>query len=95
MLAATRSWADAHPSELAAFRKSLDEAAKIVNSDPDKAREAISGFTKIPMKVLNTIKVSVSEPTITKEQLDWWVDVMNKQDMLQKKTPDTAALIAK
>jgi hypothetical protein len=45
--------------------------------------------------VLNTIKVSVSEPTITKEQLDWWVDVMNKQDMLQKKTPDTAALIAK
>ena len=95
MLAATRSWADAHPAQLAAFRKSLDEAAKIVNSDPDKAREALSGFTKIPMKVLNTIKVSVSDPKITKEQLDWWVDVMNKQDMLQKKTPDTAALIAK
>jgi hypothetical protein len=46
------------------------------------------------MKVLNTIKVSVSEPKITKEQLDWWVDVMNKQDMLQNKAPDTTALIA-
>lgn len=95
MLAATRSWAEAHPDELAALRKSLDEAAKIVNADPDKARKGISGFTKIPMKVLDTIKVSVSDPKITKEQLDWWVDVMNKQDMLQKKEPDTAALFAK
>jgi NitT/TauT family transport system substrate-binding protein len=95
MLASTREWAEAHPKELAAFRASLDEAAKIVNADPEKARKALSGFTKIPMKVLDTIKVSVSEPKITKEQLDWWVDVMNKQDMLQKKTPDTAALIAK
>jgi NitT/TauT family transport system substrate-binding protein len=94
LLAATRAWADAHKDEVAAFRKSLDEAAKIVNSDPDKARKGISGFTKIPMKVLNTIKVSVSEPKITKEQLDWWVDVMNKQDMLQNKAPDTTALIA-
>lgn len=95
MLASTREWAEAHPKELAAFRASLDEAAKIVNSDPEKARKALSGFTKIPMKVLDTIKVSVSEPKITKQQLDWWMDVMNKQDMLQKKTPDTAALIAK
>jgi NitT/TauT family transport system substrate-binding protein len=94
MLAATREWASAHKEEVAAFRKSLDEAAKIVNSDPEKARKGISGFTKIPMKVLDTIKVSVSDPNITKEQLDWWVDVMNKQGMLQKKTPDTAALIA-
>lgn len=95
MLASTREWAKAHPKELAAFRASLDEAAKIVNADPEKARKALSNFTKIPMKVLDTIKVSVSEPKITKQQLDWWVDVMNKQDMLQKKTPDTAALIAK
>lgn len=95
MLASTREWADAHPKELAAFRKSLDEAAEIVNSDPDKARKALSGFTKIPMKVLDTIKVSVSDPKITREQLDWWVDVMNKQDMLQNEAPDTAKLIAK
>lgn len=95
LLASTREWAEAHPKELAAFRAALDEAAKIVNADPEKARKALSGFTKIPMKVLDTIKVSVSDPKITKDQLDWWVDVMNKQDMLQKKTPDTAALIAK
>jgi NitT/TauT family transport system substrate-binding protein len=94
MLAATREWASSHKDELAAFRKSLDEAAKIVNADPEKGRKGISGFTKIPMKVLETIKVSVSDPNITKEQLDWWVDVMNKQEMLQKTDPDTASLIA-
>ena len=94
MYAATRAWADAHPEQLAAFRKSLDEAAKIVNADATKARQGISGFTKIPMNVLETIKVSVADPVITKEQLDWWVDVMNKQNMLQTK-PDTAALVQK
>ena len=94
MYAATRAWADAHPEQLAAFRKSLDEAAKIVNADASKARQGISGFTKIPMNVLETIKVSVADPVITKEQLDWWVDVMNKQNMLQTK-PDTAALVQK
>jgi NitT/TauT family transport system substrate-binding protein len=95
MLAATRDWANPHKDELAAVRKSLEEAAKIVNSDPEKGRKGISGFTKIPLKVLDTIKVSVSNPNISKEQLDWWVDVMNKQGMLQNKAPDTANLIAK
>lgn len=95
MMASTREWAEAHPKELAAFRASLDEAAKIVNSDPAKARKSLAAFTKMPPKVLDTIKVSVSDAKITKDQLDWWVGVMNKQDMLQKKTPDTAALVAK
>lgn len=94
MYATTREWAEANPDKIAAFRKSLDQASKIVNSDPEKARQAIASFTKIPMEVLNTIKVSVADPSMTKEQLDWWVDVMNKQEMLQT-TPDTGALIQK
>src|SRR5690606_18332585 len=94
MYAATRAWADAHPQEIAAFRKSLEEASKIVNADATKARQGISGFTKIPMNVMETIKVSMSDSAITKEQLDWWVDVMDRQHMLQTK-PDTAALVQK
>ena len=93
LYSASRAWAAANPNALAAFRKSLDEASKIVNSDPDKARKAISGFTKIPAAVLGTMKVSVADPSMTKPQLDWWVDVMNKQNMLQNAKPDTADLI--
>lgn len=88
----TRAWADANPEALTAFRASIDEAAKIVNDNPERAREAVANFTKIPMDVLSSLKLSYSDPQITQEQLDWWVATMNEQNMLQS-TPDTASLI--
>lgn len=94
LYSSTRAWADANPEALAAFRASIDEAAKVVNSDPEKAKDAISRFTKIPLEVLSKMKVAHSDPRIETEQLDWWVGVMDKQGMLQAK-PDTAALIQK
>lgn len=94
LYASTREWADGNPEALAAFRASIDEAAKIVNADPEKAKGAISRFTKIPLDVLSKMKLSVSDPKIAPEQLEWWVDVMDRQDMLQSK-PDAASLIQK
>jgi NitT/TauT family transport system substrate-binding protein len=92
--AATREWADANADALAAFRASVEEAADIVNENPEKGREAIANFTKIPMEVLSSMKLSVSDPKIDQEQLDWWVATMNEQNMLQG-SPDTATLIQK
>jgi NitT/TauT family transport system substrate-binding protein len=90
----TRAWADANPDAVKAFRASIEEAAKIVNDDPEKGRQAIANFTKIPIAVLSKMKLSVSDPVIDQEQLDWWVATMNEQNMLQGK-PDTANLIQK
>ncbi len=94
LYSATRAWADANPDAVKAFRASIEEAAKIVNDDPEKGRQAIANFTKIPIAVLSTMKLSVSDPIIDQEQLDWWVATMNEQNMLQGK-PDTANLIQK
>jgi len=92
--ASTREWADANPEAVQAFRTSIEEAAKIVNDNPEKGRQAIASFTKIPLDVLSKMKLSVSDPKIEQEQLDWWVATMNEQSMLQGK-PDTATLIQK
>ena len=92
--ASTRAWADANADALKAFRASIDEAASIVNDNPEKGRQAIANFTKIPMDVLSKMKLSVSDPKVEQEQLDWWVATMNEQNMLQGK-PDTASLIQK
>jgi NitT/TauT family transport system substrate-binding protein len=94
LYASTRAWADANPDTLAAFRKSLVESSASVNGDAAKARGAISHFTKIPMDVLSSMKVSIADPVLSTEQLEWWVDVMEKQNMLQQK-PDAATLIQK
>lgn len=92
--ATTRAWADENSEAIAAYRKSIEEAAKIVNENPDKGRQAIANFTKIPMDVLSKMKLSVSDPMIDQEQLDWWVATMKEQAMLQGE-PDTATLIQK
>jgi NitT/TauT family transport system substrate-binding protein len=83
LYAATKGWADKNPKVLESFRASTKEAAAIVNANPDKARGAVSRFTKIPLDILRGMKLSVSDPEITTAQLDWWVDVMKKQNMLQ------------
>lgn len=94
LYAGSRDWADANPDTIAAFRKSIAEASTVVNDQPDKAKAAISRFTKISLDVLSSMKVSVADPNLTPEELGWWVDVMDRQSMLQSK-PDVAKLIQK
>lgn len=93
LYAMTRAWAEANPAAVSAFRAAIKEAADVVNQNPDKARAAISHFTKMPLDMLKTMKVSVSDPTMTAPQLEWWVGVMKKQAMLDG-TPDGKALLA-
>ena len=92
LYAATRSWAEANPKLVADFRAAVAEAAADVNANPDKARAALSHFTKLPMDLMKTMKVSVSDPVLTTPSLEWWVETMKKQDMLQG-SPDVKALI--
>jgi NitT/TauT family transport system substrate-binding protein len=94
LYASTRDWATKNPKLVAAFRASVTEASDIVNSNPDKARVAVSQFTKIPLEVLKNIKLSRADPVITTEQLTWWTDVMNQQEMLQSKA-DVGTLVQK
>ena len=92
LYAATRAWAEANPKTVADFRAAIAEAASAVNADPDRARAALSRFTKLPLDLVRTMKVSVSDPALTEPGLAWWVDTMKKQDMLQG-SPDVKALL--
>ena len=92
LYAATRAWADANPKAVEQFRAAVAEAAADVNANPDKARAALSRFTTLPLDTMRTLKLSVSDPVVTRAGLDWWVDTMRKQDMLQN-SPDVKALI--
>lgn len=92
LYATTRAWADANPKVVEAFRAAVAEAATDVNDNPDKARAAISHFTKLPLDLLKTMKLSVSDSVVTAPSLAWWVETMKKQDMLQG-SPDVKALL--
>jgi NitT/TauT family transport system substrate-binding protein len=94
LYSSTRDWAAKNTKLLESFRAAITEASGIVNSNPDKARAAVSQFTKIPLDVLKNIKLSRSDPAITTAQLTWWTEVMNKQEMLQSKV-DVTKLVQK
>lgn len=50
--AATRSFVDAHPDVIKAFRAAIEEGAKIVNSDRETASQSIAKFTMPPLDIV-------------------------------------------
>ena len=80
------------PEDEGFMRLAIAEAAKIVNDDREKASIAISKFTKQPIELVKATPPNKSEPTLTPEQLAWWIEVMSSQNMLQSKL-DTKKLV--
>lgn len=93
LYAADRKWADANPTVIAGFRAGLAEGAKIAAANPDKAKEAVGKFLKMPPQVAATIKPGNYDPAIAARHLAWWLDVMNKQNMLQSKVDPAKVLL--
>ncbi len=94
MYTATRIWADAHPKEIIAFREAITEGAAFAKANPDKTRDDINVYAKLPVEIMKNIEISEQEPKLETEQVAWWVDVMKKQKMLTT-SPDVAKLIVK
>jgi NitT/TauT family transport system substrate-binding protein len=81
---ATREWADAHKSEVAAFRAGIIEGAKFVEAEPDRTKEDINRYAKLPPQVLKVAQISDQAPKIDIADLTWWFDVMKRQGMLTR-----------
>lgn len=81
--AASRDWAEKNPDVLKRFREAIAEGAALVNSDRDKAAASISKFTRQPLELIRMMPPSQSNPALSGAQLQWWIDVMKQQDLLQ------------
>ena len=79
----TRAFAEQHPEVIKAFRESIEEGAKIVNSDRDKASQSIAKFTKMPIDLVRLNRPDVSQPELKGSDFAWWVETMKQQNMLQ------------
>ena len=84
MYAATREWTAQHGKELALFRDAIAEGARFVLSDPDKTREDINLYVRLPPQVMKVAQLSDQSPSIDTNDLAWWFGVMKRQDMLTR-----------
>jgi NitT/TauT family transport system substrate-binding protein len=82
MYVTTRDWAEQHQSEVAAFRAAISEGAAYVAADPDRTKEDINRYAKLPPQVLKVAQISDQVPNISNDDLGWWFGVMKRQDML-------------
>jgi NitT/TauT family transport system substrate-binding protein len=92
LFVAVRDWAVAHPELLKPFRDSIADSVQFMKDHPDKARADFGKFVKLPPAALAASEAGVYQPEITQDQLKWWIDVMDKQDLLHEKL-DPARLI--
>ena len=90
--AATRDWASAHRSEVAAFRAAMSEAQALTAKDLEKAKLQFNELAKLPPAVLPRISIGAQSDKLPPEGFAWWIEVMTAQKMLSGK-PEVAKLI--
>lgn len=92
--ATTRQWAAANQVAVKNFQRSLAEAVDAVKKDPASAKAHAAKYVKLPDEIMKSIEVPVMISAVDEAQMQWWVDVMSQQKMLDKK-PDVSRLIVK
>jgi NitT/TauT family transport system substrate-binding protein len=92
MYVTTREWAEKNPDTIKRFRAAIEEAAAFMDKNPDKARDAIGKALKLPPAALKAVPLPSATTKLAPLQIAFWIEVMNKQNMLKTKI-DPAKLI--
>jgi NitT/TauT family transport system substrate-binding protein len=91
--ASSREWAAKNPAAITAVRGALAEAAKFVTANPEKARDHIGKYLGLSPELTRQMDLLAESLTLTPAQLQWWTDVMKKQNMLRTAI-DASKLVA-
>lgn len=96
LLAAHRDWVRRNPEAVRAFREAVREGAHFVRQAHNDARvrAALGQYLKLPAGVLARVPIVRPNADMDREQLAYWVEMMQDQGML-KTAPDIGRLIAK
>lgn len=81
----TRAWAGRNPQLVRAFREGLAEGAAFVGdkANDQKMRAIIGKYIPLPPAVIAAAIVSAQKPTISVQEIDYWITIMKEQDMLR------------
>lgn len=85
LYSARRDWVANHQAATRGFQEAIVEGADFVKQSGNDARvrEIMGKYIKLPDEVLATIEINPPGPTITREQLTYWVETMTDQGMLK------------
>jgi NitT/TauT family transport system substrate-binding protein len=90
---AARSFATRHPEQLGAFRAAIEEGARFVEAEPERARAQMGRYIRLRPDVLATLRITVQRPAISAAQVETWVALLERQGLIRRR-PDPARLMA-
>ncbi len=88
----TRKWAQSNPNVVQALRLALAEGAAYAKQNDAQARSAIGKYLKLSPEVVAEVGMPSISTAVTPSNLVWLLEVMNQQNLLQKK-PELSTLI--
>ena len=92
--ASTRAWAQNNPGAVANYRAAIEEASAFITKHDDRTKAIIAQYLNLPEAVVRDSELPQFVASIDPAQMQWWIDVLSRQDMLRSKL-DPAQLIAK
>ncbi|GGE12844.1 NitT/TauT family transport system substrate-binding protein [Gemmobacter megaterium] len=81
--AATRQWAEANPEAVAKFQQAIAEAAALAASDREVVIASVAKFTEQNPDLVRATPPSKYVAELTTDGLGWWLELMQKQGLLQ------------
>jgi NitT/TauT family transport system substrate-binding protein len=91
--AASRAWAETHPEAVAGFKAAMDKAIAFEESDIPRALEIFGKNVKMPPEIVKTLTINKLDTNVTPQQVQLWVEMMEKQDMLRNFKPTTSLFL--
>jgi NitT/TauT family transport system substrate-binding protein len=67
---ATAEFAAANPNTVAAFTRAIQEAAEMLNGDPDRLVEVVAAYTELPVELLEEVSFPVYRGDLDAAQLE-------------------------
>jgi NitT/TauT family transport system substrate-binding protein len=84
VFAAAGSWADQNPQAMSLFREAIVESSKFISANPAKAKEYLIKYANLPPAVAEKAILPSFEGTVSREQLQYWDDLLVKLGALKK-----------
>jgi len=83
--ASTRAWAEKNPGVVAAYQRAIAQANAFISANPDAAKDTIAKYLNLPETVVRSSELPRFVTTLDPAQMQWWIDVLSRQDMLRTK----------
>ncbi len=80
----TRDYANKNAATIKSVREALEEAVAFQAKNPDKSKEAVGEFLKMPPQALAAVKLPTSPVTVTDADIADWVTILVKQKVMSK-----------